>query len=240
MESAGEGLTGKRAQAYIMKKESKMVRTGALWGLLILGPTTASAAVQPVISFASEAVTVSGLTPGGKVVWFSVAREISERLATIVRREKIAADEDNDGTVLFEIGRKVPFQSIWVAVDLATGTAAVAVPEGNSLRSVPLPAQSMGRGEGAEPDWLQDTRGYVEILLVRPGQGAWGATVGDGGKDDDDGAYDGRLRAALPHLRGVGPSPPAAPERFKAGDVVLVIDPNLMEVSAHQLAEVQP
>jgi hypothetical protein len=217
-------------------------RAGAVLAVMVFGAGMAEGQTPaaPQITFQETAVVASGLPPGGKVVWFGVAREISERVATIVRREKISADEDNDGAVRFEVGKKVPFQSIWVVVDLATGKPAVAVPEGYSLSSVPLPAQNLGRGEASEPDWLQDTRGYVEILLIRPGEGAWGATVGDGGRDDDDGAQDGRLRASLPRLRGVGPSPPTPPERFKTGDVVLVIDPNRMEVSAHQLAGVQP
>ena len=198
-----------------------------------------AAAVEPVISFAPEAVTVSGLTPGGKVVWFSVAREIAERTATLVRREKIAADEDGDGAVTLELGRPVPFQSIWVAVDLATGASAVAVPEGYPLRLIELPGHSAGRGGGGQPDWVEDGRGFVEILLVRPGEGGgvWGATVGDGGEADDDGAYDGRLVVSLARLRGVGSISLAAPERFSPRDVLVIIDPNRMEVGLRQLVE---
>jgi hypothetical protein len=214
------------------------LRAGVVLGGLLLGLPVVAAAVQPVISFEPEAVTVSGLTAGGKVVWFGVAREISERVATIVRRTRVLTDEDSDGAVRLELDRTVPFQSIWVAVDLTTGTAALAVPEGYPLRSVELPAGSLGRGEGGKSDWVQDARSYAEILLVHPGEGAWADRVGDGGERDDDGAYDGQLAASLVRMQGVGPSPPAPPERFRAGDVVVVIDPNLMEVSLHQLAEV--
>ena len=82
-----------------------------------------------------------------------------------------------------------------------------------------LPAGAVGRGGGAAPDWLEDVRGYVEVLVVRPGEGAWAATVGDGGEGDDDGAYDGRLRASLAGMRGVGEKPAEPPQRFNPRDL---------------------
>ena len=73
--------------------------------------------------------------------------------------------------------------------------------------------------------------------MVRPGEGAWAATVGDGGEGDDDGAYDDRLRASLAGMRGVGEKPAEPPQRFNPRDLVVVIDPNRMEVSVHKVAE---
>ncbi len=211
-------------------------RSGALLFVLLLG-LSAGAAAEPVIYFEAKSITASGVTPGGRVVWFGVAREIAEHTATIVRRDRIVSDDDRDGTVRLDLDRSVPLQSIWVAIDLATGATAVATPEGFPLRRFELPAQSV-RGGGGKPDWVEDTRGYVEVLLARPGVGAWGTAVGDGGETDEDGAYDGRLMASLADLRGVGPSPPEAPQRFSPRDVVVVLDPNRMEVSLRQLTEV--
>src|SRR5918992_2846957 len=216
------------------------LRSGAFFGVWLLTVPFQVAAVQPVITLTGEAVEASGMTPGGKVVWFGVAREISEHTATIKRRERIATDDDKNGAVRLDLGRPVPFQSIWVAVDLATGASAVAVPKGYPLRLLELPGNSAGRGGGGQPDWVEDGRGFVEILLVRPGEGgrAWGATVGDGGEVDDDGAYDGRLVASLARLRAVGSSSLSAPERFSPRDVLVIIDPNRMEVGVRQLVEV--
>lgn len=53
----------------------------------------------------------------------------------------------------------------------------------------------------------------------------------------EDNRY-GRLIASLARMRGVGPSPPEAPRRFSPRDLVVVVDPNRMEVSLRQLAEV--
>ncbi len=210
-------------------------RSGALLFMLLLG-LSAGAAAEPLISFGEKSLTASGITPGGKVVWFGVAREIAEHTATLVRRNRIVSDDDRDGAVRLDLDRKVPYQSIWVAIDLTSGASAVATPEGYPLRRLELPVGSL-RGEEGKPDWLEDTRGHVEILLARPGTegAAWGLAVGDGGDRDDDRAYDGRLVASLASFKGIGPSPPAPPQKYGPRDVVVVIDPNQMDVSLRQL-----
>jgi hypothetical protein len=116
-----------------------------------------------------------------------------------------------------------------VAVDLTTGALDVAVPQGYPLRRFEIPASSLRHDEGGD-DWIESTRGYVALMLVRPENGAWWSLVGDGGIDDDDGAYDGRLVASLSELREVEGSDFEAPESFAAKDVVIVIDPNAMAV----------
>lgn len=211
------------------------LRSGAFLLVLLLG-LSAAAAAEPLISFAEKSITASGVTPGGKVVWFGVAREIAEHTATLVRRSRIVIDDDRDGAVRLDLDRPVPFQSIWVAIDLTTGASAVATPEGYPLRRLELPVESLRSGEG-KPDWLEDTRGHVEILLARPGTegAAWGLAVGDGGNRDDDHAYDGRLVASLASFNGIGPSPNEPPQLFSARDVVVVIDPNQMDISLRQL-----
>ncbi len=195
------------------------------------------AAAPPTISFEKDAVVASGVTPGGKVVWFSVAREIAEHTATIVPRQAIAEDEGRDGMVRLELDRDVPFQSIWVAVDLTTGAAAVAVPKDYPLRRFELPSGNLHRGD-SEGDWIEDRRGYVALMLVRREKGAWWSLVGDGGSEDDDGLYDGRLSAPLSQLQKVEGGELEAPESFIDGDLVVVIDPNQMEVGLGQPAEV--
>jgi hypothetical protein len=213
------------------------LRLATLAAFLLVPVSLAAQTPSPAISFEAEAVVASGVTAGGRVVWFSMAREISESAATIVRREEILEDEDGDGAVRFELDRAVPLRSIWVAVDLATGAWAAAGPEGYPLQRVDPPGLAARRGaEGAH--WVEDTRGYVELLVVRPGVGAWGLAVGDGGASDADGAADGRLTVPLDRLRGTRPEATAAPERFDPQDLIFVIDPNEMDFAVRQLAEV--
>jgi hypothetical protein len=174
------------------------------------------------LAFEKSAVVASGLPPGGQVVWFGIARELSQHTAKIVRREITTCRSSRSG---------------WPWISPAGPRRSP--PEGYPLRRIELPGQNVGHG-GAKPDWVEDDRGYVDVMVVRPGQGAWSATVGDGGANDDDGAYDGRLVAALDRMRGVGASPLSAPEHFSPRDVVVVIDANRMEVGLRQLVEVQP
>jgi len=218
-----------------------------LFAVLALAALPRLATAAPALTFEDQAVTVSGMTPQGRVVWFGVAKQIEGYMARFVRREDLLTDTDGDGVVRLELDRTVPLQSIWVAVDLATGEAAVATPEGYPLRDA-SPEPGHGRGEPGRPDWTEEGREILELLVVRPGQGpgqgaglgAWGLTLGDGGTNDDDHLPNGRVTAVLARLRPVGASP-APPERFQGRDLVFAIDVNTMELLAERIpAPAQP
>ncbi len=201
----------------------------ALLGLLPSSP--AALAAPPAVSFEAHSVAASGVTPRGKVVWFSIAREIDRQSARIVPRIELATDDDGDGEVRFDLAREVPARSIWFAVDLATGEAGVATPDELGLQEVELPARAIP----AALNRLDLDRRFVYIVLVRPGVGAWTLRVGDGGAADDDGQPDGNLRAALARLEGIGPSPLPPPARVLPRDLVLIIDPNRMDFMRFQV-----
>ncbi len=207
--------------------------------LLVPGALLAQTAPAPSLTFEPAAVVASGVTPKGKVVWFSVAREIADFAATVVRRDQVVEDEDGDGKVRLEIGTPVPLQSVWLAVDLASGAFAVAVPEGSLAAELPLAARNRDRGGAGKPAWVEVQRQYLELAVVRPGLGAWALTVGDGGGADEDGAADGSITAALARMRSLGSSP-AAPGLFSPRDVVAVVDPNRMQFYVETLAPPTP
>ena len=53
--------------------------------------------------------------------------------------------------------------------------------------------------------------------------------MGDGSAQDDDGGADGKVAAALDRMKAVaGAAEP--PQRFEARDLVVLIDPNRMEL----------
>jgi hypothetical protein len=197
----------------------------------LLGSVTPAVAAPPVVSFEPQAVTAAGVTPKGRLVWFSIAREISRNAAKIVPRIEQVDDDDGDGQVRLDLARPVPLRSIWFAVDLETGETGVAAPEGFPLLEATLPDQAIA----AALDRLDLERQFVYLLLVRPGVGAWTLRVGDGGSSDEDRQPDGTLRAALASLEGLGPVPIPPPERFSPKDVLLVIDPNRMEFLRFQV-----
>ena len=165
--------------------------------------------------------------------WWSsgVAREVADYAETLVRREAVVT-ADATGAARYEIGRAVAPQSVWVAVDLATGGTAAAAPAGFELVESDFRGRGVLRGLLSDADGLEDARPFLEVLLVRPGAvgGAWGASVGDGGAADEDGAGDGKLRVSLARLRPVGSSG-AAPERFAPGDTVAAIEPRSLQLT---------
>jgi hypothetical protein len=184
--------------------------------LLLAAPL--AAANPPEIAFEPEAVVANGIDPQARVVWFSVAREISRQATNIVSRYEI-------GSVRLELGQEVPLRSIWFAVDLATGETGVATPPDFPLLEMDLP----GGAIPAALNRLELRNRFAYLLLVRPGVGAWQLRVGDGGDSDEDGEPDGILRAALSSLAPIEEGGPPPPERFSPKDVLLIIDPERME-----------
>lgn len=214
-----------------------MHRSGPYLLSLLLLPALAAAQAPkpsaPAITFEKNAVVVTGLTVKGQAVLFGEARELAEDdVATLVRRSQVLTDDDGDGIVRLDLGKEVPLRSVWVAVDFATGQATAAAPEGYPLRLVSWQGQGIERG-ASRSDRVEDARTFAEVLLVRPGVGAWQLTVGDGSSSDDDGAADGRIAAALDRMTPVAGST-APPIRFDPKDVVVLIDPNRMELTVVQ------
>jgi hypothetical protein len=218
------------------------MRTLPICLLLSLSLSAASLAQPsgtPEITFQPRSLAVSGLSPKGQAVGYGIAREIAEDdVATVVRRAQLLADDDGDGKAEWALDREVPLRSIWVVVDLATGEVAAAAPEGYPLRRVDWRGVGLVRGN-PRADRVEDARSFAEVLLVRPGQGAWRLTLGDGSDLDDDGKPDGRLAAALDRFEPFPGTSAPPPDRFDPRDVVVLIDPNQMELTVVQ-AGVKP
>jgi len=193
--------------------------------------------LDPAITFEASAVVVSGVTPGQAVAWFSVAREATEGGSLIVRREQVTATSSVDGVARFELTQPVPPRSIWAAVDLTTGKFALGTPEDfplvqNVFKGDTIQADSTGK---YDQFLFQDSGTMMEYFVARPGVGAWASTVWDGAIEDTDGLADGKAVAGLAGMEAAGASP-APPDGLVDGDVVIVIDPNEMQVSVTQAA----
>jgi hypothetical protein len=203
-----------------------MVRTVMAILVLALGASPLSA--QPKIEFEKDAVVAHGATPGGSVVWFGVVRDRPGWTNRVVRRDALVTDSDGDGDVRLDLGLPVAPQSIWAAVDLTSGAVAVATPEGMPRREVELPVNALRSSARGVVEAVEDSRQFLEILVVRPGEGSWTISVGDGGASDDDRQSDGNIRAALATMRPAAATK-TAPSQLLPGDVVVVVDPRLME-----------
>ncbi len=177
------------------------------------------------LRFEAQAATVAGATPGGDVVFWGVYRERLARVSTSVGKLGDRVSADAAGAARLDLGRDVPGLSVWAAVDLASGQVALASPAGFQWAEIDPQGRRIDKALGR----LAVDRHELSILLVRPGltagsSGSWQLDVFDGGALDEDGAYDGSLRAALAAFlpdRKAGHAPP----RFEAGDVLVAVDP---------------
>lgn len=203
---------------------------------LLFAPCPLPAQATPTIAFGALGVTASGVTPGGRVVFFAVTQEVSEdEVITLRRLDSVRSDDDGDGVVSYDLGGPTASRAIWLVVDLSTGAYALTTPNGSP------PVQVAFEGEGlisAAPleasDSIVDARTFQEVLLVRPGVSAWARTVADGGEGDGDGKSDGFVQAVLDSLVKIdsdGESP-VSPSRFTAQDLVFSFSPISLEVVA--------
>jgi hypothetical protein len=145
----------------------------------------------------------------------------------LVRWESEARDDDGDGVVAFDLGRDVPVVSVWAVADVSSGDAAIAPGPETSPRLSSPAADLLGTTANGVATFA-DRRSYLELLIVRPGQGAWTLSTGDGAAGDDDGAPDGVIVPAIAQLHavGLGSGRPAA---LLPGDTVAAIDPSTFE-----------
>lgn len=205
----------------------------ATLALLIALPVVA----KPTITVEATSVVASGITPSAQVAWFSIAWDRYQGMNRVTRRDRIDTD-DGGGQVVYSVETGVPQNSIWVVVDLSSGEYGAAVPEGSALRLDAVPAGWFVRGVPGAADGLQADRGFLELLVARPGVGAWADSVGRGGASDIGADAGGFARASVASMRPIGKAGPA-PTKILPGDVVVVIDPNAMDCFATRVVAAQ-
>jgi hypothetical protein len=210
--------------------------TALLAAVLALFALAVPAAAQPVLGFETKAVVASGVPAGGRVAVFGVGKGHNGFTGYLVRWQEVLPDDDGDGAARLELEFALPWKSVWAAIDLGSGELSLAAPEGFALREVAFPPGAIE----ADGRALRDQRRYVQVLWARPGHGpdagAWGASFGDGGASDDDGVEDGAVRAPTSAFAPLVAGVAGPPDRFAAGDVVVVVDRESLEVYAARLA----
>lgn len=191
--------------------------------LLAFLPTASSAV--PALTFEPQALLVTGLAPGGEIAYLSVARESTGFAGSVVRREGRLRDEDQDGAVRIGLEGAVPWRSIWVVVEVGTGAVVAGTPEGYPLRD------AAGGGFAVALAGVYTRLGasgdLSHLLVVRPGTGAWVATLEDGAAADEDGGANGTIVSDLATLEPLANGPPA-PLALLPGDRVIAIDSSAM------------
>jgi hypothetical protein len=194
-------------------------------------------AAAPVVTFEEQAVVASGVTPGGSVAVFGVSREFNGFAGYFLRHDRVLADDDGDGAVRLELELPVSPRTVAAAVDLGTGEVGFGAPAGFELQAGALPADAIGADRGE----LTAAGRRVYALWVRPAAGSnagvWGANAGDGGASDGDGAEDGSVRTPVSAFVPIEPDGAAPPERLAAGDVLITVDPESLQVATLRLSE---
>lgn len=173
------------------------------------------------IAFSGETFHASGITPGGEAIVFVCTVGRSGGMRRLGRRAEVVSDVDRDGEIALAVGN-ASLASLWTVVDFTTGRSAVATPSGFEPEAIELHDQGW-RGGG---DHFELRRRHVEVLVVRPGEGAWMASPVEGGPNDGDGALNAILRTKLTSMRRMhgsdeAPRPPVVIPK----DVLVVVDP---------------
>lgn len=204
--------------------------------LTILWPSMVTA--QPVIQLSTDStdIHIHSVEPGGTVALFGAHRRLEDYTTVAGGLQEILIDEDGDGSVTvgletagLEIG--VPLASVWVAVDLATGSWSAAWPEGFKPSNLAEPTLNIGASDGTEASTttLEMAGRLLEVFLVRPGDKAqaWHQTLANGGpmdEDPDPASMALRLDALNPVTDDSAEAAPS-PSSLAPNDLVILLDP---------------
>lgn len=214
-----------------------MVRSSIRVMVFLVVSRAFAADPAPTLQFESTAVVCNGFTGGGEVVLFAVSREPQPTgESDVVQTRLVARDTDGDGSIRFDLGRPVPYLSVWSAVDMTSGAFAVGTKAPFPLRRVAWPSNAVGADTEGSLRKLELTgRGVVDVLWVRPETGAWSMTLYDGGESDEGKKNDGRIRALLDNLRTIAGEPP--PRHLKKDDILVIVDQRKLEIFASRIEQ---
>jgi hypothetical protein len=160
-----------------LRSEIATCRVALIGAFLALMLSAQGAAAAPFdVQFANRKVTVSGLPPGARVVFFAVLRIPQRYNFRVSRWQQVEADDDRDGVVTFLAAADIPASSIWAIVDLRTGEGVLTAPGEPGVKEI-----SSNRGRLSERgDRFTFYGSQLDLLYVQPGGGVWSWHATDG------------------------------------------------------------
>lgn len=202
------------------------MRPGPVLALVLwcvwLEPATAA---PLALTFDLSGPVATGATASGEVAWVGVSRVPKTYFQEVSRvRETSAADAG--GSASLRLDAPAPHRSVWVAVDVTSGAFVVGTPESFLLEEEALTGAHLSFDGSGNATGLRLEHAFAEVLLVRPGVGAWSLEAVDGAASDTDGEANRAVRLSLAALSSSAATPP--PAALQAGDVVVVLDPNTL------------
>ena len=198
--------------------------------LLITAPSTAATSNLQV-EFGPQSLTFTGITPGGTVIVFGVAREpLNTRPITpaVVVRAETLIDLDRDGIVRLDLAVAVPRQGMWAAVDLASGAHAAFPTPGYEPRRIDVDQELLRHDNAGQLKKLEWPFGEIDILVARPGEGAWRFYASKASELDENRGGNSAIRVDLRTMTVIGNSP-EGPGKFRKGDIVAIFDRGEMQ-----------
>lgn len=175
------------------------------------------------ITFGDGQVIVAGVDDRAEIIVFGIAIGRHGHSAMLRREVRTATDDDGDGQVTFEI-RDIPVRSVWVVVDAKSGSHTVATPSGEAPGILNLP-DDVWRGNHAHVDVA---RSWAEVLVVRPGVGAWTLRSAAGGSNDFDAIADRKIRLRLDRMERLTGTD-KGPSHALPKDLIVLVDPQTLD-----------
>jgi hypothetical protein len=186
------------------------------------------------VKFGQNTVQVSGVSPHGSVVINAALHESTGRMyARLNELTQVVSDDDGDGIVTFDLGHPISPRSLWVIVDVTSGTYAIAAPPGSPVivaRHAPMLLQKTDLDAA---DQIAADHVAMSVLWVRSGPSGtvWRVRAADGGATDEDHHNNGSaVVSTVAFTAIVGHDQP--PKKLKKDDLIIVLDPFEMTYSA--------
>ena len=178
----------------------------------------------PTIEKTAAGLRAVGITAGADAIWFGETIDSYALSRRLTRHVVATQDDDRDGVVTFD-NPPVSGFFLMIVVDVSTGDYAVHQGHGVRAREIPLHGNKWRSGL-AHLDLSAD---YLEILLVRPGEGAWATRAAEGSTGDGDRQSNGKFRLMVNDMRPLmeGSKRPAGGVR--RGDVLVIVDPQTLD-----------
>jgi hypothetical protein len=207
-----------------------MRRAAALLILAVLASGESRAlAADPdnalTLTTSPELLTIANATKGGRVILAGVSVTSERNTRRLRRFAEVLTDTDGDGRIQFVPPGSVPLRSVWAATDLESGATATAPGPGRSVTYLlQIPATAFKKDVDGALTGFESRGVEVQLVVVRPKQGAWMTYAQEGFEGDEDGSRNGVIRAALGASVPLAPEFGSSPSKTKKDDVLILLD----------------
>jgi hypothetical protein len=176
----------------------------------------------PQVSFEQRSIVASNVTPNGRVAFFGMAHEPME-YSVIYAHRVMTVEADAAGVSRVDLKDEVAARSVWAVVDITSGRYTVA--STFPLNALPFAPGSLKKNGQNELHEVELPFEMVDILVVRPGTGAWDYSSAEGGPSDEPGHAKGRTLSKVERFRPISDPSLKPIKHFKKGDVLIFFEP---------------